>query len=338
MAAITFTCFAKLPPELRLMIWEEAVRPLTDGHAGIHSFTIFPANQKEKGKDPEQFKLIQPSKARNGLRVYMDTNERENRSAYLWDAGLFTACRESRMVIMGRRGFQLNYWREKAPCIAQNFDKYLTSSEGPEWHQLETTMTVPSSRPGGENWQLVTRPYTDGFKMDVSAIQEQDDWRGIMSRRVFRDLKFPESWSARCGPVKNMIFEWDASWNENLPRDITDLVEEWSPRGFVTNLMFENTLEAPNESFRFMVWLVDRTGAPQRVAPGRCRGTGKEVFYDMDEELVELDPDHGRHDYKTSAWFIYQVEELGMGMFTMFGTEGTDLWFASKFMGILGPK
>lgn len=108
-----FDLFASLPCELRLEIWKFAIRP---AGRGIHRFSIF--NKQTDRDDPSRRLAI--TNTRDGQQVRHTATApripgaREcswtegNASAYLWDAGLWTACRESREVIVWH--FRVHHW------------------------------------------------------------------------------------------------------------------------------------------------------------------------------------------------------------------------------------
>lgn len=80
-----FHPFPKLPIELRLCIWEMAVRPTGPWHRGVHFFSV----QRDTNND--LFTTI-PSFSETSRLPW-------NPSAYVFDFGMWTACTESRAVV-----------------------------------------------------------------------------------------------------------------------------------------------------------------------------------------------------------------------------------------------
>ena len=88
----TFHPFPRLPTELRLEIWRHAIRPFSDHRGGIQQFTV--VTGKRNSKD-----YVIVSHGSELTRRAITVPGVSNRSAYLWDAGLLTACHESRNAL-----------------------------------------------------------------------------------------------------------------------------------------------------------------------------------------------------------------------------------------------
>ena len=124
MSTETFHYFANLPYELRHQIWEMAVRP---AGSGMHHFSIFNPTKDENDSPPARFTLFVPFELRGESNHTVAAAPRRagtqksfswtqgNPSSYLWDKGLWTACKESRKVIITR--FNILHWNE----IARDF-------------------------------------------------------------------------------------------------------------------------------------------------------------------------------------------------------------------------
>lgn len=93
----TFHYFSALPCELRLQIWELSVRPTQPNMVGIH-YVSMTERPKEDNKAVNAVPRIGYGDARN-------------RSAYMWDAGLWATCRESRKVAM--KAFKMGSWEAR---------------------------------------------------------------------------------------------------------------------------------------------------------------------------------------------------------------------------------
>ena len=111
-----FTLFPKLPTELRCIIWALAIRP---EQPNAHFFTVFKSSNDDEWSLLSQHSISHPSR-RSSLAApeIPTTNDgsqqrqfswvQGNRSAYMIDRGLWTACRESREVI--ERRFRVAEW------------------------------------------------------------------------------------------------------------------------------------------------------------------------------------------------------------------------------------
>ncbi|ENH71930.1 hypothetical protein FOC1_g10002123 [Fusarium oxysporum f. sp. cubense race 1] len=84
-----FRYFKRLPIELRLKIWEAACLPSTDADHGLHYVTLDVVEEALKRPCEKSSEATNP-----------------NKSAYLWDAGLWLACKESRSVIAKHLDFE----------------------------------------------------------------------------------------------------------------------------------------------------------------------------------------------------------------------------------------
>jgi hypothetical protein len=103
MASDKFEYFSKLPWELRDQIWKCCIHPY---EAQAHFFTFFNTSDSKEveaisGKrlvieNAEGMSLAAPRSRRTGQLSWFD----DNRSAYRYGRGLWTACWESRMVIL----------------------------------------------------------------------------------------------------------------------------------------------------------------------------------------------------------------------------------------------
>ncbi|KAI0409012.1 hypothetical protein F4802DRAFT_547371 [Xylaria palmicola] len=128
MATPTFHCFSRLPPELRLLIWEEcAQKP----EPGAQFFTIYPREYTSDDMKLLEGKLadfngLGPGDAGRlaaprGHRTGEFSWRRDNKSAYMIDYGLWTACWESRVAMLklykaqGRTWLQPGYHRHPSP-------------------------------------------------------------------------------------------------------------------------------------------------------------------------------------------------------------------------------
>lgn len=96
----TFHGFPDLPPELRDAIWNQAIRPQRPG-AQVFKYYTGPedddhANVAVKPTHPKAQHLAAPEYSESaGPSVYT----KDNMSWYLYDGGMWSACKESRRVI-----------------------------------------------------------------------------------------------------------------------------------------------------------------------------------------------------------------------------------------------
>ncbi|RFN47516.1 hypothetical protein FIE12Z_8233 [Fusarium flagelliforme] len=99
----TFHKFTSLAPELRIMIWKAACRPRTTTECGLHYVHL---DTVEGGWDYDNPEFDETRFAHfSAFKRLSDDPIRGTTSAYLWDAGLWTACKESRLAIAEHHEF-----------------------------------------------------------------------------------------------------------------------------------------------------------------------------------------------------------------------------------------
>ncbi|KAF4944808.1 hypothetical protein FGADI_12403 [Fusarium gaditjirri] len=113
MLPTTFHRFPNLPTELRLNIWKAACFPCTANQRGLHYIDLRTLAERLIAgvvifnRDSMEMRALHPDFQTSPKD--QQVVGRANRSAYMWDAGLWKACRESREIISMH--FQLNIWR-----------------------------------------------------------------------------------------------------------------------------------------------------------------------------------------------------------------------------------
>ncbi|KAI8716788.1 2EXR domain-containing protein [Fusarium sp. LHS14.1] len=299
MAPSMFHFFPILPPELRLAIWELAIRPTNEKH-GLHHFTII----GQEDHNQEDFGLQHPHSGwRPQHTAIVPTNN--NKSVYLWDAGLWTACVDSRDVMMNH--FRIRQWeisrrqRELMPAINLLKDKL---SRGEHFDYSAKT----TARRGHEGWELIVQPVMDMFCFKSKDWQFARSWQQWAD--FFVDMPFTTFLSGHV-PIRNMALEFDPSWNLDFPQNMSDLMEESSARGFIADAMFTlaHDHRAYNESMYLEVWIIDH-GAVWSSEKGRdCTP----VYYDCEQDFVEVKP--GQVEFSgyenTAAYFLDLLSGLG---------------------------
>ncbi|UZP35082.1 hypothetical protein NXS19_002898 [Fusarium pseudograminearum] len=129
---------------------------------------------------------------------------RPNASACLWDAGLSTACHESRLAFAEHHN--LKGWRELR-------EKPINTTETNLWyHQAYPSTLVPHKR--DNNWCLMTVPLFDIFCINISSIKKLP--KSLYSMKLLtpflstRTFTIRESW--------NIAIKYDKSWhNKRVP-------------------------------------------------------------------------------------------------------------------------
>ncbi|KAH7017180.1 hypothetical protein EDB80DRAFT_772641 [Ilyonectria destructans] len=310
MAFNTFSCFSELPAEIRLAIWEFAVRPTGRG-GGLHQFSILHVQETMDGILRGLTMLPTPpatdvppymaavSRLRNTHGSY---NKASNQSAYLWDAGLWTACTESRQVIT--KHFNCQQWHAAKKPFPRRFGNESSSApmeiKSHDHDAIPATMTVKQNN---EHWQLMVRPYQDLFCLTPINWGMCIDWETI-----FDSLPFSAS-SNGYGRVTNIAVEFDASWNFNWPETMDDLLNERTPRGLVARAVQGYI----GQNVDMNIWLIDRCA--RRSPTTQETTTRRKIFHDCEQEYIETAPTEVMHDSEaeythTAAFFMEELDLL----------------------------
>ncbi|CEI70264.1 unnamed protein product [Fusarium venenatum] len=97
MACTTFHLFTRLPNELRFMIWENACLEQRRGYRAIHYMTAQTDRCVTPSKHTWDDSNYNKKKSHNSKKKKEPKSK--NNSVYLWHAGLWMACSESREVV-----------------------------------------------------------------------------------------------------------------------------------------------------------------------------------------------------------------------------------------------
>ncbi|KAF9772581.1 hypothetical protein IL306_009695 [Fusarium sp. DS 682] len=184
----TFHPFPRLPTELQIKIWEEAC---FDVHISRHTSGDHAALHYVNGGTDQSGRLVI-----RALDQASSDDEEGNRSAYMWDAGLWMASKQSREAI-----------------YRQSFLNSVTVGE------FGSPFTGP---PGG----LDTRDAYNRQRYMRSFPREFD--------RCKAGLPF-FAWQNGGIPVYNLAIEFDSQWVLSLPGTLDELKAENSARGLVAN-------------------------------------------------------------------------------------------------------
>ena len=300
----TFHRFGELPFELRSTIWHMAMRPA--GIRGVHRFSIIPGLRNRvnaslghsalavRHEDDQEAKNIdfQVSAPPNNNSPPDDAHPAYswglgNHSTYLWDAGLWTACAESRRLMMKRREAVLK--RAEAEELQQITDsgwsgrtKNVRKGHVVEkFNFLRSTMTialasgeqVPLAIYGCDLHVLDVHPHLLSYMAhsDPSPIflsSPDGDKPTFSFGALFKQINHPQ----------HVAVEFNPRWNVNLENDfpggigtVFRMMAERSPRGFIARVAYAcaeqaHAIRAGSVISRFSckLWLIDHErGAAQ---------------------------------------------------------------------------
>lgn len=236
-----------------MQIWEEACLNKRPGRRELHYI-------KAKGTPAP-------------LEYSWDKSKPRNKSAYLWHAGLWSACQESRKVID-------KYW-EKQPRPLNDEDMYLCCSPEVAERFIEHIW------PKATSWEV---------QMLLSE-NNHEHWRHMINLEKDIFCVTEHNWgslSTNCDPwtvcsevrrVENVAIEFDPSWNSAL-EDIDDELSIGDipvPLNFLLGLLFDHVGEYSGDEIRLVTKDISWISETSTIEP---------TVFDLDTEYVEIPADH----------------------------------------------
>lgn len=232
MSRATFHPFSNLPVEIRLQIWEDACFDWSCGRSGLHYIKL------------DENRQLAP------LNCEWQTTGPRNRSAYLWHAGLWTACKESRDIAakhwsnQGWSDFQEN---TKEKCLG---DVIWFDTPFPPPVILRTGLI---HRKGDyEPWHQVADMHSDIFCVTAES------WEPLVRNWKPLHVEAEDEWGRHfIEDVLNIAVEFDPSWNLLLKKFTPDnCIKDYPPAlGFLIRLLLD---QAHAKEHRKRVQLIDR--------------------------------------------------------------------------------
>ncbi|KAM5347838.1 hypothetical protein ACJ41O_007662 [Fusarium nematophilum] len=310
----TFHQFGDLPLELRLQIWNLALRP-TD--PGAHVFRLFNCDKDHAVKQSDEIVQIDSfyyghrlASPRAGLpRATAGAKEtdrhsttaswtEDNPSAYLIDGGLWTACRESRLVMESH--YKSKYWDD-----LRRQELRATDREGcRERREAMIPATAYFSSQDSGSHHFTVFPHRDLF------IFQPENLKTINWSMYTYDLAFGSPARLFCG-LQHIALEYDPEWGYQVERGgppwnripIIEMLAEAAFDGYITDTMW------------FIDYSLKRKPTDEGKQPLK-KGKEGRVFYAGDRRFVEV-RDKGAWDYIQEAAdgtlfdspsFIYAIE------------------------------
>ncbi|KAF5592348.1 hypothetical protein FPCIR_5669 [Fusarium pseudocircinatum] len=233
MSRSTFHQFPNLPVEIRLQIWEDACFDWASDRYGLHYIKL------------NENRQLAP------LDCEWQTTCPGNRSAYLWHAGLWTACKESRDIAA-------KHWINQGwPDIQHNTkDKSLGDVI---WVQSEPFPPPIYIRQGlihrkgdYEPWHQVTDMERDIFCVTAES------WEPLVRNWKPLHIEAEDEWGRHfIDDVMNVAVEFDPSWYQTIEKFSKDNpISDYPPSlAFLIRLLFD---QAHNKESRKAVQLIDR--------------------------------------------------------------------------------
>lgn len=288
-----FHLFTSLPTEMRLKIWDYALRSYHPSRPGAHFFSV--TNFREDGDELKNLRvqchLGSRCENNHGYTYHLAAPKfstshswtNNNPSSYLWDFGMWGACRESREIIEDH--YKMEYWAAKL----------VKDSKVDFARNLEADACVPFiCLQESEDWRFAIRP-----NQDLICIQPLNPLTiGYNKTDIYfmEDICMVKPDTGLRG-IKHVAFEYDSSWCDDLvevscPQDFRAYFEEKSPRGLFIRFFLEcKAFGIENNP----IWLIDY-GLKQdplkrdhREDHPRPFGREHMTFYANNQKFVEVD-------------------------------------------------
>ncbi|KAF5989766.1 hypothetical protein FBULB1_611 [Fusarium bulbicola] len=310
MCPTAFHLFPNLAPELRLKIWKAACFPYAANHRGLHYIDLKNVDEISGdaviGMNSMEMKALHPD-------FQTSANEQQvvgcaNRSAYMWDGGLWKACRESREVISTH--FRLKVWRRTQeneidpleldegliqacqPYLYGRYSEESTSEDDEELyekrpdhegsvHDCEPFLpTCLLFRNQGHAERFMVMPTRDLFCI-------KDPKRSLLPLTLEASrlhVPCPNGKKIVLRHSFNLVLEFDTSWNDEFLLTWKELREEDSPRGLFASWAETCMWGDGNATWIYLLNKAARWGPYWRVKDDV-------IFYDCDDAYVEVTND-----------------------------------------------
>jgi hypothetical protein len=157
-----------------------------------------------------------------------------------------------------------------------------------------------------EPFDLVVRPFQDICCVDINVLLSMEgSWEKMQELLIpFLAGFFPFTSDFHSWEAKPVIFEFDPSWNIDFPKYWWILMNEFSPRGLIANLICK--LISRDEQSPY-IWLLDRCDRQDQMSLGSSsRKLSQQVFHDCDHEYIDIGLDYRTKDgpFETATYFI----------------------------------
>ncbi|KAF5610648.1 uncharacterized protein FSUBG_2909 [Fusarium subglutinans] len=257
MSSATFHPFPRLPTELQLQIWKEAcalsVIPGRDSfeQGGLHYVNV--DTVKVGGRNRLALRVLDKIQDPNGD----EQTPNNNRSAHMWDGGLWWACKLS--------------------------SEFITEKTNSKWLRLPDYSQDCFGRPA----TLTSRNIDEGrgYKVfprrDIFCIRTTD-WKSLPQHFEDCETGLPSFDHLSSSIVLNctLAIEFDSSWIVDLPETLEELKAENSARGLVATWM-ESVASGWVKTPRLC--LIDK--GTLFVTKGRNYAN---IYHDCDGEYVDM--------------------------------------------------
>ncbi|KAK3941753.1 hypothetical protein QBC46DRAFT_381908 [Diplogelasinospora grovesii] len=290
----TFHQFGQLPWELREMIWTLVIRP---ARPGVHIFEMYSYRDGEVSKKYDVAPFVRNRPPDSQLTATMSGTNR-NPSTYLIDGGLWTACRESRLVI--ERAFESRKWDAVR-------DWQIKRRHRPSfvWDELTTP-----ARPTNYDIYEENMPATGYFTADNST-------KRFFTVFPHRDLIYLQPHNAET--IDWCQISWSIPFTDYGSRGARHIALDFDSLGSVrkNSTLFENFMEAAFDNQVLSdLFFIDSEYKITAAESKKADKGERDVFYASDRRFVEVWENEGPGETRCQRF----VKELGEAI------EEVNLW------------
>jgi hypothetical protein len=313
-----FRQFGNFPAEIRYQIWKYALQPISPARPRAHFFSV--TNYREDGdtlkKLRVQCSLGSDCEIQHGCRFCLAAPKfglgsshswtSNNPSAYLWDFGMLSACRESRQII--EEHYKIEYWTAK---LRQGRLLDFDCAD----HPADACVPFIYPRTDGD-WCFPIHPNRDLVCLQPYNASTVGFYR---NKEYFMEDFCMVEWDRGMRGFVNLALEYNPSWCDGLEQvyDPFNLFLEKSPRGLFIRVLVciaqDNSVYALD-----MLWLIDYDLKRNKDESDldRVTSTNGQVFYGGDRKFVQVDLEsHYSNTWSRSALeFVSQIEMLFGGI------------------------
>ncbi|KAF5005224.1 hypothetical protein FDECE_8345 [Fusarium decemcellulare] len=300
-----FHRFAELPWELRDQIWNLAVRP---AHPGVHTFKLYDQDKDGVMKgtvnvglgDPWFHVCLRLAAPEYNKSSGTDICNNNNFSTYLIDGGLWTACKESRLIM--KHSFRCLYGSQK------------TLKSTPEQSENHIAATGYFEGQGEKPYYFTVLPHRDLFILQPQNL-DTIDWSCINDYIPIGSTH----WGFE--GLKNIALEYNPEWGRQVSKTTRSDIGDLS----IVKMIVEMSEYAWHlDTLWFVDYNLTRTDEEITEDDIISQGYQQDVFCSRDGRLV--DAEYGRRSWrywkhideekayeddwdKTSTTFVYNIRQ-----------------------------
>ncbi|KAF4969012.1 hypothetical protein FSARC_3666 [Fusarium sarcochroum] len=316
----TFHRFSDLPRELRDEIWSFVIRPPVPG---VNIFRFYRLWENNPALVPEVAFLANCSHQHRlsaaSWEQYFDNADAncgdKDVSTYLIDAGLWTACKESRLVM------EKQFRHCNSRCWHNDFQAAVPKTLAEKMCQGGFSRPERRHFSGDTPCCFTLFPCGDLFVLQGDIMDVTINLGCIHS--IWPETSF-------LGAYRDIAIEYDPAWGVQMEKSIRNFEDDWPP-------IVANLLDICERCTYLRIWVIDHnlkrkrdaTGIPVRAKYPKHYPYRPTTFYASDRKFVEVDLEQGA---KNLDYWQY-VNKVGDGDYEKSSIRFVDLvgWIFEDF-------